>query len=322
VSGDCKVSGFDVRSDLWWEASTNVGVESMSLKLDELRKRLLQQQAGNDVGVPETPPAMSGGRILGVATQKTPEVAAAPKTSEPPTRAKTPETAKTPEVLIYAKAKPVEATAEAAPAAPQQAGQADEASESLNVSSPKPQMEPDALNARPSVPPPLPSGPVGQNELAEAVGKVFEQTKALQTRLEDLNRIFDPIDRVGDSAARAFGPLRGFQKQMALLAKSFGPMRAFQAQLSQIAQTFEPMKALEDQLSQLADSFRSHIADLIKALEPAKQLRERIQHLSAAFEEANELQEQFGELYEAFQLSPASNGTHANGFDAQSSVGR
>jgi len=76
------------------------------------------------------------------------------------------------------------------------------------------------------------------------------------------------------------------------------------------------MKALEGQLAQLADSFQSHIADLIKALEPAKQLRERIQHLSEAFEEANELQEQFSELYEAFQLSPASNGNHANGLDA------
>ena len=78
MSGDCKVSGFDVRSDLWWEAPTNVGVESMSLKLDELRKRLLQQQAGSDVGAPETPPAISGGRILGAAAQRTAELTAAP----------------------------------------------------------------------------------------------------------------------------------------------------------------------------------------------------------------------------------------------------
>ncbi len=294
----------------------------MSLKRDSLRKRLIQQQAGSDGGAPETPPAISGSRTLGAAAQRTAEPTAAPKATEPPALWKTPEIARTSEVLIYAKAKPAEPTGEAAPAETQGAKQTDEVPESLNGSSPEPQMNPDALNAPPDAPQPLPSGRVGQNELAEAVGKVFEQTKVLQTRLEDLNRIFDPIDRVGNSAARAFGPLRGFQKQMALLAKSFEPMRAFQAQLSQIAQTFEPMKALEDQLSQLADSFRSHIADLIKALEPAKQLRERIQHLSAAFEEANELQEQFGELYEAFQLSSAANGTYANGLDAQSSVGR
>jgi hypothetical protein len=287
----------------------------MSLRLDELRKRLLLQQSGSE-GSAEPPPTISGSRILGAAAQKTPEVAATSKTSEPPARAKTPETAKTPEVLIYAKTKSVEATAEAALAEPREAKQTDEASEALSDSSLEREFEPDPPGARPSAAVQLPSGPVAQNELAEAVGKVFEQTKTFQTRLEDLNRIFDPIDRAGNSAARAFGPLRGFQKQMAQVARSFEPLRTFQVQLSQIAQDFEPMKALEGQLAQLADSFQSHIADLIKALEPAKQLRERIQHLSAAFEEANELQEQFSELYEAFQLSPASNGNHTNGLDA------
>jgi methyl-accepting chemotaxis protein len=255
-----------------------------------------------------------GGRILGAAVQKTPEAADAPKAFEPPVREKTTGTTKGPEVLTY-KAKPAEPVVETASPGSQPADQSEEGSES-KVSPHEPETEIQATAARPAAPSPSPTGPVGQNELAEAVAKVFEQTKAFQTRLEDLNRIFDPIDRAGSSAVRAFGPLRGFQKQMAQLAKSFEPMRAFQAQLSQIAQTFEPMKALEDQLARLADSFQSHIADLIKALEPAKQLRERIQNLSAAFEEASELQEQFGELYEAFQLSPASTENHANGLDA------
>jgi len=83
----------------------------MSLKLDELRKRLLQQQAGNDVGASETPQTISGGRILGAAAQRTPEPTAAPKTSEP-AGTKTPEPAKTREVLIYAKAKPIESPSE------------------------------------------------------------------------------------------------------------------------------------------------------------------------------------------------------------------
>jgi len=295
----------------------------MSLKLDELRKRLLQQQAGGDAQATDTPPAISGGRIVGAATQKSPEVATAPKAVEPPALVQTKGAAKTPEVLVYAKARPVEPTVEVAPAESAEQQQRDGAAQPLRVSWPEAETETDVPNARLSTPPLLPAAATGQNELADAVGKVFEQTKVLQTRLEDLNRIFDPIDRVGSSAARAFAPLRGFQKQMAQLAQSFEPMRAFQAQLSQIAQTFEPMKALEDQLSRLADSFQSHIADLIKALEPAKQLRDRIQHLSAAFDEATELQEQFTELYEAFQLSPASkNGNHVNGLDAHGNLGR
>jgi methyl-accepting chemotaxis protein len=293
----------------------------MSLKLDELRKRLLQQQAGSgDGGNPEIPSATSGGRVLGAAVQKAPEAAAATKAFEPPAREKTTGIAKAPEVLIY-KTKPLEPIAESVPPEPQRTEHTEDASAG-SVGSPEPKTEINAVAARPTTPAPSPMGPVGQNELADAVAKVFEQTKAFQTRLEELNRIFDPIDRAGNSAARAFGPLRGFQKQMAQLAKSFEPMRTFQAQLSQIAQTFEPMKALEDQLSRLADSFQSHIADLIKALEPAKQLRERIQNLSAAFEEASELQEQFGELYEAFQLSPASTESHANGLDTHGAAAR
>jgi len=308
---------FDRRRE---SANPGARVEPMSLKLDELRKRLLQQQAGSEAGNPETPPAAIGGRVSGAVVQKTPEAASAPRAFEPPTREKTPGTAKAPEVLIY-KTKPVQPIAEAAPLEQPQADNDAEASK-VSVGSREPKPEIDAIATRPATPSPFPSAPGPQNELAEAVAKVFEQTKAFQARLEDLNRIFDPIDRAGNSAARAFGPLRGFQKQMAQLAKSFEPMRAFQAQLSQIAQTFEPMKALEDQLSRLADSFQSHIADLIKALEPAKQLRERIQNLSAAFEEAGELQEQFGELYEAFQLSPASTETHTNGLDAHGAAGR
>ncbi len=162
--------------------------------------------------------------------------------------------------------------------------------------------------------------PAGSHELADAVGKVFEQTKTFQARLEDLNRIFEPIDRMGNSAVRAFAPLRGFQKQMAQLARSFEPMRTFQQQLSQLARDFEPMKALEGQLSQLADSFQTHIGDLIKALEPAKQIRDRIEQLGTAFDQATELHEQFTELYDAFQLSP-SNG-HANGLDVRESAAR
>ncbi len=157
--------------------------------------------------------------------------------------------------------------------------------------------------------------PAVQYELADAVAKVFEQTKAFQMRLQDLSKVFEPIDRMGNSAARAFEPLRGFHDQMAQLARSFEPMRAFQQQLAQLAQTFEPMKALESQLGQLADSFQNHLAELIKSLEPARQMHERIERLAATFDQAAELQAQFTELRDAFRLSPSSGTVHTNGLD-------
>jgi hypothetical protein len=297
----------------------------MSLKLDELRKRLLQQQSGSDCGAAEAPAGAGSGRALGAPPLKIVEAAAAAfKASEPHLVIKTPESA----VGANATEPPVEGkpASEAAPAtatSERPAVGAGDAAEKLASS----ENEPASEVARPrsgrtaaaSTDAVFPD-PASQHELADAVGKVFEQTEAFQSRLEELNRIFEPIDRMGTAAVRAFAPLRGFQKQMVQLARSFEPMRAFQQQLSQLAQNFEPMKALEGQLSQLAESFQSHIGDLIKALEPAKQMRERIEQLGAAFDEAAELQEQFAELYDSFQLSPAANG-HGNGLDAQGEAG-
>jgi DNA repair exonuclease SbcCD ATPase subunit len=281
----------------------------MSLKLDELRKRLLLQQSGSsEGGVPEPSPSVGNDKTSNIATPKAVEPATV---SEQPAVAfgvaKAPVTAVVPELSVENEMQAAEPSVVMAAARPSEASVA----ETAGTISSRNESEPEEPRSRSGVAVDVSPRLAAPYELADAVGKVFEQTKALQARLEDLGRIFEPIDRMGNSAVRAFAPLRGFQKQMAQLARSFEPMRTFQQQLSQLAQDFEPMKALEGQLSQLARSFQTHIGDLIRALEPAKQIRDRIEQLGAAFDQATELQEQFTELYDAFQLSP-SNG-HANG---------
>lgn len=289
----------------------------MSLKLDELRKRLLLQQSGSEGGSSEPSPSAGNGKTANIAMLKVAESAAAREQSvakagapEPNAAAKAPE----PPVESDMPAEPSVAKAGPTPSGVSVSEATDRASSSRGGSEPE---APKARFVAASGSSPQPSVP---HELADAVGKVFEQTKAFQARLEELNRIFEPIDRMGNSAARAFAPLGGFQKQMAQLARSFEPMRAFQQQLSELAQDFEPMKALEGQLAQLADSFQTHIGDLIKALEPAKQIRDRIEQLGTAFDQAAELQEQFTEIYDAFRLSPSHG--HANGLDVRDSAAR
>ena len=291
----------------------------MSLKLDELRKRLLQQQSGgSEGGVSEAPSSAGNSKTSNISMPK-----AAERTSmadQPVTSAKVSQpladagvSALSEEVEDGTAERPVDKAA----AKPSSAILSEAAA---HLSSPRNDPEPAAPKVRSEPLPSAPKGAAAPHELADAVGKVFEQTKTFQARLEDLNRIFEPIDRMGDSAVRTFAPLSGFQKQMAQLARSFEPMRTFQQQLSQLAQDFEPVKALESQLSQVADSFQTHIGDLIKALEPAKRIRDRIEQLAAAFDQATELQEQFARLYEAFQLTPPSQ--HANGLDVQDSAVR
>jgi ABC-type transporter Mla subunit MlaD len=143
----------------------------------------------------------------------------------------------------------------------------------------------------------------GEPQLSEAVAKVFEQTEAFQSRLEQLRAMFEPIERVGKAAADSFAPLSAFRDQLAQLGRAFEPMKAFQAQLADLAHTFEPMRGLQDQLSQIADSFQLEIAQLANALEPAKLFRERIADLAKAFDPVGELDEGFRALRSSFQSS-------------------
>jgi hypothetical protein len=145
--------------------------------------------------------------------------------------------------------------------------------------------------------------PAGDQQLSEAVAKVFEQTEVFQSRLKELLTMFEPIERVGKAAADSFAPLSAFRDQLAQLGRSFEPMKAFQAQLADLAQTFEPMRGLQDQLSQIADSFQLEITQLAKALEPAKLFREKIADLAKAFAPVGELDEGFRALHDSFQSS-------------------
>jgi hypothetical protein len=152
-----------------------------------------------------------------------------------------------------------------------------------------------------------------QYQLAQAVAKVFEQTKTFQERFAELNQMFEPIEKVGQAAARSFEPLKSFEGQLVQLARSFEPMRAFQLQLAQLAQTFEPMKGLQQQLAQLSEAFQLHLGRLTKSLDPAKEFQAELIKLARAFDPVADLQQQFGQLVETFKDGPviARNGSSA-----------
>lgn len=145
-----------------------------------------------------------------------------------------------------------------------------------------------------------------QYQLAQAVAKVFEQTKGFQERFGELTRSFDQIEKLGQSAARTLGSLKSFEQQLGQLARSFEPMKAFQAQLAQLAQSFEPMKGLQQQLSQLSEAFQLHLGQLVRAIEPAKEFQLQILKLARMFDSATELQDSFTQLMETFKGGPLS----------------
>ena len=253
----------------------------MSLKLDELRKRLLQQPLDN--GTYAAPAASAEP----VATLPEPERALSrpelkavePKSSEP-VALKTIEVGQVRE----------------RPVAPRDA----------TVTT---------LSGRPSAPMPKAEMPFNQNQVIESVSKLFEQTKTFQVRFDELTQEIDVIERLTESAGRLFGPLRAFHTHLAQLSASFESMRSFQAQLAELGKTFEPMKIVHDQLAQLSDSIQSNLAQLVKALDPAKDFRDRIMTLAHTLDQANELQADFGELYSTFRAGNAGAGDGSSRLD-------
>jgi hypothetical protein len=152
-----------------------------------------------------------------------------------------------------------------------------------------------------------------QYQLAQAVAKVFEQTKTFQEKFAELTRMFEPIEQLGEAAARSFEPLRTFEGQLVQLAHSFEPMRAFQLQLAELAQTFEPMKGLQQQLAQLSEAFQLHLNRLAGSLEPAKEFQLELLKLARAFDPVADLQAQFSRLVDTFKGAPATGVENGNG---------
>jgi hypothetical protein len=264
----------------------------MSLKLDELRKRLLQQP----------PPQMSSREPHRASANR---VAAAPeglfsRTPEPPA----PRFSEWPAAEDDEANEPAESNSQPEPEASAKvedcAGPATAAQQSHKV------------------PPGPTKSDVPQCQFQDSVAKVFEGAKTFEGRFDELTRTLGQIEQVAAAAASVFAPLQTFHDQLAHLAVSLEPLRAFQAQLAQMAQTFEPMKVLHDQVAQLANSFQPHLAQLVAMLNPAREFRERILALARTFEQLGEIQAGFTELSFPFHSSELDGARKViNGLDTQ-----
>jgi len=261
----------------------------MSLKLDELRKRLLQQ------------PLDAGFGAIGTATAEA-ESEPAAEASEPERQAAKPELkavepVRSPEPAVV---KTMEVGAKDKPGAPKEA--------TLT-----------SLTGRPGLPGlSKGDGLVNPSQVIESVSKLFEQTRTFQVRFDELSQAIDVIDRLTESAGRLFTPLRSFHAQLLQLSASFESIRSFQMQLAELGRTFEPMKIVHDQLAQLMESIQSNLAQLVKALDPAKDFRDRIMTLARTLDQASELQANFGDLYSAFRSNNGATSDSVSRFDRDS----
>ncbi len=150
------------------------------------------------------------------------------------------------------------------------------------------------------------SGPPARaSAMADAVAKIFDQTRTFKPAFDDLAGAIDVLDRLGETTARSFGPLQAFQAHLVYLVACFEPVQTFQESLRQLAQNFAPARPLHDEMARLTESLQTEIATLTRMLEPAKDFRERILGLARSFNQVNELLEELAELQAALTAGQA-----------------
>jgi len=146
----------------------------------------------------------------------------------------------------------------------------------------------------------------GQYQLAQAVAKVFDQTRAFEESLSGIRNMLDPMKQAASSLAQSTGPLKALEEQIQELAQAFTSMRTFQSQLTQLAESFEPMRCLEQQVVQFSESFGLHLKRLNRSLEMARIFKGELVNLAQSLEPIDEMRGRFDRLISGYTAN--SNG--------------
>src|SRR5712692_2923825 len=226
----------------------------MSLKLDELRKRLLQQEQPSEQNQPDD-------QQLRAKTDSPRDEAVPPASARKEIAPLAPESAPQPEPQIPPPTTPRPARPrEAAPPASVGAPQISEAVARVFEQT-------EAFQRR-------------LNELRATFEPIERVGKAAADSFAPLSAFRDQLEQLG----RSFEPIKAFQSHLAYLAQTFEPMRALQDQLSQIADSFQFEIAQLANALEPAKLFREKIVDLAKAFDPVGELDEGFRALRDSFQ--------------------------------------
>jgi hypothetical protein len=234
--------------------------EEMSIKLDELRRRLLQQEQPSDQNQPDDQEP----RVLTYSTRHEaapPASAVEEIASAPPP----PEPAPQPEPQIPPPATPREARPRGA-VTPISAGEPQ-----LSEAVAKVFEQTETFQSR-------------LTELRAMFEPIARVGKVAADSFAPLSAFRDQLAQLG----RAFEPMKAFQAQLADLAHTFEPMRGLQDQLSQIANSFQLEIAQLAVALESAKLFREKIAGLAKAFDPVGELDEGFRALRDSFQSSKQ----------------------------------
>jgi hypothetical protein len=158
------------------------------------------------------------------------------------------------------------------------------------------------------------------NELARAIDKLFEPARHC---LDEIPQACEAISQLTRSTLEMCQPLRNFRDHLQRLSGSFASMRTFRDELDVLADWFEPIGVLNRQIIQLEDAVQERLAEVAKTLESTRTLRMRIAELGQTVDSASELEVEFLELSRSFGAASHTNRESESAVDARSmSTGR
>ena len=121
-----------------------------------------------------------------------------------------------------------------------------------------------------------------QEQLAE-LGKSFDTIEELA---QSAAKALEPISAFRDQMEKlsgTFGPMRSFQEQLGTLAESFEPMKALHEQIAMLAEAFQINLAEFARAMEPARNFQIQLARLAKSFEAVDELQSQFLQLSESF---------------------------------------
>ena len=138
------------------------------------------------------------------------------------------------------------------------------------------------------------------NQLAQAIDKLFEPARQCQQRFREITQSCEVINQLTRSTLELCQPLRNFGDRLRKLSKAFFSMRTFRDELNILAEFFEPIRILNKQIVQLEGAVQAQLAEVTMTLESTKTLRIRITELEQSVDSISALETQFVELSRCF----------------------
>jgi len=139
-----------------------------------------------------------------------------------------------------------------------------------------------------------------RDQLAQAINTLFEPARQCQKRLGEITQSCQMINELACATLELCQPLQTFGDRLRRISKALLSMRGFRDELAVLSEFFEPVDVLNKQITQLEVAIQAQLAEIATTLDSTKALKARIAELDQSVDSVNELETHFLEIARCF----------------------